>query len=313
MLDLSGNILSGSLPNCFQSSGPQLLNLAENVITGTIPTSYFNTSYFATLDVSNNQLSSKLPKLIGDHVSLEILVLSGNSFEGPTPIELCKLQSLHILDLSQSNLSGSIPSCLGKMHFRKADSSHLDPLYYIYWMDPHHHVRVEVDLYAITLVDLITKGNLYTYATDHLLLMSAIDFSANKIESLDISHNQLSGVIPGQLTQLTSLESFSVAYNNLSGCTPEFKNQFATFNVSSYEGNIGLHGPPLEKTCTSDSSPTIEVKEHQDDSSVDDAIFFAIVAATFVAGLWGCIAFLSFHHIGQHIRIILDGYVDSLT
>uniref|UniRef100_A0A6I9QJW8 Receptor-like protein 9DC3 n=1 Tax=Elaeis guineensis var. tenera TaxID=51953 RepID=A0A6I9QJW8_ELAGV len=111
----------------------------------------------------------------------------------------------------------------------------------------------------------------------------------NQIEILDISHNQLSDVIPWQLTQLQFLEVFSVAYNNLSGCTPDFKYQFATFNVSSYEGNMGLHGPPLEKSCTSDSSPTMpaKVEENQDDSSEDDAVYFAILAASFMAGFWG--------------------------
>ncbi|XP_073108751.1 cuscuta receptor 1-like [Elaeis guineensis] len=204
------------------------------------------------------------------------------------------------------------------------------------------------------MVDIITKGNLYAYSTDHLLLMSGIDLSVNKltgsippeignldelvqlnlscnqligpipetfsklnqIESLDLSHNQLSGTIPRQLTQLKFLEVFSVAYNNLSGCTPDFKDQFGTFDKSSYEGNVRLHGPPLEKTCTSASSPIVppQVEENQEDSNVeDDAIFFAILAASFVAGFWGCIAFLSCHHTGLHIRSIMDGYVDSLT
>ncbi|XP_073108723.1 uncharacterized protein [Elaeis guineensis] len=346
MLDLSSNILSGSLPRCFQSSGPTLLDFAGNAITGTIPSGYFNNSYLAALDVSNNQLSGKLPRQIEDHMSLEILLLSGNSLEGPIPIELCKLQSLHVLDLSQNNLSGSIPSCFGKMHFRKPNSAVLG------FPDIFYGMGVVVYLYAIILVDLITKGNLYAYATDHLLQMSAMDLSVNKltgnippeignlhelvqlnlshnqltgpipetfsklnqIESLDISHNQLSGVIPWQLAQLHFLEVFLVAYNNLSGCTLDFKGQFATFDVSSYEGNIGLHGPPLEQTCTPDSNPTVEVEENQDNSNVeDDIIFFAILAASFVTGFWGCIAFLLCHHTGQHIHSILDDFVDSLT
>ena len=212
----------------------------------------------------------------------------------------------------------------------------------------------DVFLYNIMMVDIITKGNLYAYSTDHLLLMSGIDLSANKltgsippeignldelvqlniscnqligpipetfsklnqIKSLDLSYNQLSGTIPRQLTQLKFLEVFSIAYNNFSGRTPDFKDQFGTFDKSSYEGNVRLHGPPLEKTCTSASTPIMppQVEENQEDSNVeDDAIFFAILAASFAAGFWGCIAFLSCHHTGLHIRSIMDGYVDSLT
>lgn len=201
---------------------------------------------------------------------MEILALGGNSLEGPVPTELCKLQSLHILDLSQNNLSGSIPSCFGQMHFRQPDLE-----YYTYRSSakfsytimalgmPYptyksiYEYIIDGDSDEILAVELVTKGNSYAYAADHLLPMSAIDLSTNKltenippeignlhelvllnlsnnhltgpipetfsklvqIESLDMSHNQLSGAIPQQLTQLNFLEVFSVAYNNLSGCT----------------------------------------------------------------------------------------------
>ncbi|KAG1327868.1 receptor-like protein 1 [Cocos nucifera] len=350
MLDLSNNLLSGSLPHCFQSSELVLLNFARNAITGTIPSSYFNNSYLAALDVSNNQLSGKLPKQIGENMPLEILLLSENSLEGSIPIELCKLQPLHVLDLSHNNLSGSIPSCFAKMHFRKPDSIDADFFGFVVTWYFASYPNEEAHTHAIMMVDFITKANLYAYSTDDLHSMFGIDLSANKltgsippeignldelvqlnlsynqligpipetfsklnqIESLDVSHNQLSGTIPRQLTQLESLEVFSVAYNNLSGCTPDFKYQFATFDNRSYEGNVRLHGPPLEKTCTSASSPI--GPPHQEDGNVeDDAIFFAILAVSFIAGFWGCVAFLSCHHTGQHIRIILDAHVDSLT
>ncbi|XP_038973239.1 receptor-like protein 1 [Phoenix dactylifera] len=363
VLDVSHNSLSGSLPHCLPSFRLLHLKFAGNAFRGTIPSSYFNISSLVALDVSNNQLSGKLPRQIGEKISLKILVLGGNSLEGTVPIELCKLQSLQILDLSHNNLSGRIPSCFGKMHFKQPHS-----IYYSYFSRDMYslsflslgmpyptynlnYIYMDGDPIETLAVELITKGHLYAYRTDHSLLMSTIDLSANKltgnippeignlnelvqlnlshnqltgpipetfsklgqIESLDISHNRLSGVIPWQLTQLNFLGVFSVAYNNLSGCIPDVKGQLSTFEVSSYVGNIGLHGPPLEKTCTSDSSPT-KVEENQDDSRVvDDAIFFAILAASFVAGLWGCIAFLLCHHSGQNIQSILDGYVDSLT
>ena len=85
-------------------------------------------------------------------------------------------------------------------------------------------MSVEVDLYAITLVDLITKGNLYTYAIDHLLLMSAIDLSVNKLIGnipseignlhelvpLNLSHNQLTGPTPETFSKLNQIESLDI-------------------------------------------------------------------------------------------------------
>ncbi|CAL1371031.1 unnamed protein product [Linum trigynum] len=59
----------------------------------------------------------------------------------------------------------------------------------------------------------------------------------SQIESLDLSHNNLGGVIPSQLTKLHSISTFSIAYNNLSGKCPRKIAQFNTFDEDIYLGN----------------------------------------------------------------------------
>ncbi|KAF5464149.1 hypothetical protein F2P56_014251 [Juglans regia] len=80
------------------------------------------------------------------------------------------------------------------------------------------------------------------------------------LESLDLSHNSLRGEIPSKLIDLNFLAVFNMAHNNLSGKVPDMKAQFGTFEKSSYEGNLFLYGPPLDKSCTkvnkSDPRPT---------------------------------------------------------
>ena len=58
----------------------------------------------------------------------------------------------------------------------------------------------------------------------------------SSLESLDLSYNNLSGEIPSELVGLNFLVIFSVAHNNLSGEIID-KNQFGTFDESSYDGS----------------------------------------------------------------------------
>ncbi|KAL3748713.1 hypothetical protein ACJRO7_009882 [Eucalyptus globulus] len=68
------------------------------------------------------------------------------------------------------------------------------------------------------------------------------------MEALDLSSNKLSGMIPPALAQLSFLAFFNVSNNHLSGPIPQV-NQFTTFKIDSYGGNLGLCGVPLTKKC----------------------------------------------------------------
>ncbi|KAI8025720.1 Phytosulfokine receptor 1 [Camellia lanceoleosa] len=61
------------------------------------------------------------------------------------------------------------------------------------------------------------------------------------IETLDLSHNDLSRAIPHSLVNLNFLSEFNVAYNQLYGAIPT-GGQFETFRNLGFEGNLGLCG-----------------------------------------------------------------------
>lgn len=71
------------------------------------------------------------------------------------------------------------------------------------------------------------------------------------LESLDLSRNQLSGRIPSSFSSLNFLSVLDLSYNNLSGRTP-LSAQLQSFNSSQYMGNLGLCGPPVTQKCPGD-------------------------------------------------------------
>ncbi|XP_059446717.1 receptor-like protein 7 [Corylus avellana] len=89
-----------------------------------------------------------------------------------------------------------------------------------------------------------------------------------ELEVLDFAKNKLSGVIPLQLVQLTFLSFFNVAHNHLTGPIPH-GNQFDTFPNSSFCNNPELCGSPLSKICGNleDSPPPPSTFEGNQNSS----------------------------------------------
>ncbi|KAL7164196.1 hypothetical protein ACSBR2_040167 [Camellia fascicularis] len=68
------------------------------------------------------------------------------------------------------------------------------------------------------------------------------------IETLDLSHNVLSGAIPHSLVNLSFLSKFNVAYNQLYGTIPT-RGQLETFPNSIFEGNLGLCSGEHSSPC----------------------------------------------------------------
>ncbi|KAL5732568.1 hypothetical protein ACOSP7_031924 [Xanthoceras sorbifolium] len=144
VLYISNNLFHGLIPKEIGGHLPSLtdLYLSRNDFDGSNPSSIGYMNSLVGLDLSYNQLSSKIPKhlielqLDGNNFTgnmpnslskasnLEGLYLSANNLsgripnivmpnnhlEGPIPLEFCQLKNLKVLDLEANNISGSLSS-----------------------------------------------------------------------------------------------------------------------------------------------------------------------------------------------------------
>ncbi|XP_016700046.1 receptor-like protein 15 [Gossypium hirsutum] len=271
-LDLSSNHLSGTIPSCSNLQRMRHVHLANNRLSGTLSNVIFKSSPLVTLDLSGNSFTGGIPNWISTLPILSVLLLKENQFDGEFPLQLCKLQSLSIMDFSHNKLSGHLPSCLSNLTLKPSEKSYVDSGGYQF--DFFDDVMVHMGLTIYNLTGLVsvyrgypftyheedvlfsTKGATYTYKGNILDLLSAIDLSCNQltgiilpgfgnlseIRGLNLSHNNLTGPIPSTFSELKQIESLDLSYNNLSGRIPSELTEMTSLEVFSVAHN-NLSGP----------------------------------------------------------------------
>ncbi|KAK1377935.1 Protein kinase domain-containing protein [Heracleum sosnowskyi] len=285
-----------SLTNC---SSIKILELGGNNFQGSLPPSVANLSNELTMiSLADNQISGSIPSEISKFINLIFLSLKGNQFTGIIPSEIVKLGKLQRVLLSNNRLSGNIPTSIGNLSM--LDEMHLENNELNGTIPPslgHCPMLVLLELSQNNLSGTIpnklfdispfaVKLNL---SQNHLVGSLPAGIGALKtLVELDVSENELSGLMPTQLGDCIALESlymqgnfiqgnisnsmkklrgmrnFDISRNKLSGEIPDFfetlslkylnlswndlegevrtKGVFANANAFSIVGNNGLCG-----------------------------------------------------------------------
>ncbi|XP_047943786.1 receptor-like protein 32 [Salvia hispanica] len=310
VLNLKGNKISGVIPDQFSSEcGLQTFDVSNNNLGGKVPMSLANCKDLLVMNVGNNNLEGSFPCMLP--LSLRILLLRSNRFHGNLRCSM-SWPDLQILDISSNNFSGNVSllnfsSLRGMMlqsptHLRldRSKSNFLGVDYF------RNEVTltvkgIEVNLVKIwpdfTSVDLSSNrfegeipdaigklNSLYLLNLSHNAFTGAIPKSFGALTalgSLDLSANQLRGSIPWELTKLTFLSIVNVSYNDLIGMIPTGR-QFQTFSEEMFEGNTGLCGFPLDRSCNSPHEPISTPSEPKDEETEWEYVF---VEFGYVVGL----------------------------
>ncbi|XP_024193533.1 phytosulfokine receptor 1 [Rosa chinensis] len=219
-LDISQNFLNGSIPQsiCASSTRLQVLKLAVNYLSGTLPASLGNCSSLEDLCLLTNNLSGGVPEGIYQLQNLVRLTIQDNKLTGPLSKEVGNLINLNRLDISTNWFSGSIPDVfhsLGRLQYFVAHSNNFSG-------------GIPPSLSSSPNISLLNVRN--------NSLEGPIDLNCSamtSLASLDLGSNQFAGVIPSNLPSCRHLNNINLARNNLSGPIPDSFKDFHTLNYLS--------------------------------------------------------------------------------
>ncbi|GFQ03507.1 leucine-rich repeat receptor protein kinase exs [Phtheirospermum japonicum] len=314
-LDLSENLLRGEIPaSLFVLPSVKVLRFSNNSfvnnLEGPIPRFFFEFQNISSLDLSWNKFNGsveltdfrKLTNLVNldlsnndlsNQSSLMMLDLSENQLSGEIPnwvweIEPYNFRSLHFIDLHSNLLSGQIPVSPSPAFFfsiaNNKISGEIPPslcnasrLQILDLSNNSLHGQIPFCLLQDTELSVL---NLRRNNLDGEIPASIGNL--RKLESLDLSFNTLTGEIPNQLASLNFLSFLNLSYNQLVGRIPQ-GSQMQTFTESSYLGNEGLCGFPLNKTC-SDVGEN-ELSEQESEGQILDSGIYVSAALGFIVGL----------------------------
>lgn len=253
-IELPGLRMAGVLPTCLaQLENLEVLNLAFNELHGTIPKEYgINFTAHGLLkefDVSFNRLTGTVPRSIFQIETLEDLRLSANDLTGTIPdIRRSQKSSykMRLLDIAQNHFNGTLPTTIGRL------------------------TSLEMLLFGLNLVtgtlptQLQQLSNLTLLEGSTNILEGSIErvvkkcLPKNKLYDVILDENILSGSLPRELGEITSLEYLILSDNWLTGPLP------------TVHGDGG-RGSNDTTTKTTDSSSSTSSDDDDGEKDADDA------------------------------------------
>jgi len=252
---MEDNKLVGQMPNRMHLALPVLkdISLANQALSGTIPTDLFAMPQLKSLNLSNNQLTGSMPAVLGGS-KLFSLDLSSNDLEDLIPSTLSGIQGLVLLT-GNPRLENPAPLNLCLMRgFDQANNTKACPpernaLREIYvsakgtewtdatnWLDEHKHhctwFGVNCDPTTNTsTVELVLANN----GLSGKLSKRIADLTS--LSKLDMSDNDIKGTIPEEIGLLLNLTYLRLSYNSFIDTVPSELRKLHHLSLFHLHGN----------------------------------------------------------------------------
>ncbi|KAJ9174643.1 hypothetical protein P3X46_013266 [Hevea brasiliensis] len=236
ILDLQSKGLVGFLsPYIGNLSFLREIRLGNNSLQGKIPAEVGRLFRLQAFELFTNQIEGKIPSNLSLCSNLIVLILEDNKLEGNIPTELANLSKLRQLSLAKNYLTGALPPSIREPEFVGGIPDALGKLNHLSIIG----LGVNKFLGIIPpVIYNISSINIFSMAVNmlhgslpsdmgillpHLRRLQLQDNYLSNLFNLNefyISYNNLSGNIPGNLGQCSSLEFLFMRSNNIQGAMP---------------------------------------------------------------------------------------------
>ncbi|KAK1322891.1 putative leucine-rich repeat receptor-like serine/threonine-protein kinase [Acorus calamus] len=257
-LELAGNNLAGEIPSEVGDLSENLaqLHLDDNGFYGSIPPTFSNLINLTFLNLSYNLLNGSIPPEISLMKKLERFYLSNNMITGDIPPVLGDIPHLGLLDLSNNHLSGTIPHSLSNLTQLRRLLLHHNSLHGIGRRIPNAVAGLSSLKLYLNLSNNALQGPL-PLGLSKMDMVLAIDLSSNNlsgmippqlggcvaIEYLNLSGNALHGPLPASIGKLSYLQTLDLSLNHLVGTIPDSLREssmlsFLNLSFNNFSGDI---------------------------------------------------------------------------
>ncbi|KAL2613569.1 hypothetical protein R1flu_025261 [Riccia fluitans] len=246
--------LSESIGNL---TGLRKISLHNNLIGGSVPSSLGTLPALKGVALFSNQLTGSIPSSLGNSSTLQQLDLKDNLLTGSIPAGLALSPKVTLIDLSGNNLWGGFPydwMLSSSLIFIALSGNSLSGTLPDQW-----NAINESSLQTLDVSDNFFSG----------IIPPSLGARSNLTE-FRAKNNQLSGNIPGELGEITQLGQLDLSNNILTGEVPSSVFNLPFLTYLNVEGNF-LQGP-IPPTISAANLTILHLSNNQLNGSISEEI-----------------------------------------